>query len=84
MHILIINILFHFRMKMSEARTFVLGSSLLLGTSLLWFVYRHFYNKKKLGKRAVVKSLVLYPVKSCAGITLDEVEIEKVGPLLDR
>jgi hypothetical protein len=61
----------------------VLGSSVVFGLGFLWLAYRHFH-RKKLSKRAVVKSLYVYPVKSCAGIKLDQVEIEKVGPLLDR
>lgn len=66
-----------------EKKILTLGSSVVFGLGLLWFAYRCFYHKK-LGKRGVVKSLYLYPVKSCAGIKLDQVKIEEVGPLLDR
>ena len=63
---------------------FVFGSTVVCGLVVLWYVYRHFYPPKKLGKWAVVKSLYIYPVKSCAGIKLDKVEIGKCGPLFDR
>jgi hypothetical protein len=64
--------------------TLMLGSSVVFGLGLLWFAYRRFNNYKKLGKRGVVESLHVYPVKSCAGIKLNQLEIEEVGPLLDR
>ena len=69
---------------MHEGNTVViLGSSVVFGLGLLWFVCQCF-NHKKLGKRGEVKSLHVYPVKSCAGIKLNQLEIEDVGPLLDR
>ena len=69
---------------MVETKTVVtLGSSVVFGFGLFLFAYRC-YQRKKLGKRAVVKSLYVYPVKSCAGIKLDEMEIESIGPCMDR
>ena len=64
-------------------RTLVaLGSTVVCGLGF-YLAYRHFY-RKRMGKRAVVKSLDIYPVKSCAGIKLDQVEITKINVLLDR
>ena len=74
------------RTEMVESRTILtLGSSVVFGLGLLLFAYRRYQHKsKKLGKRAVVKALYVYPVKSCAGIKLNEIEIEKIGPRMDR
>ncbi|XP_028409637.1 uncharacterized protein LOC114532352 [Dendronephthya gigantea] len=70
--------------SMHDAKSLlVLGSSVVLGIGLFWFAYTS-YRRKKLGKRGVVKSLHVYPVKSCAGVKLNQVEIEEVGPFLDR
>ena len=67
-----------------ESTVVTFGSSVVLGISLLWYIYRCYRNEKQLGNRAVVKSLYVYPVKSCAGIKMDQVDIKDVGPLLDR
>lgn len=56
-----------------------LGTALTAGL-VLWMLYKHL----KMVKRAVVKSLFVYPVKSCAGINLDKVDITELGFLLDR
>ncbi|CAB4032881.1 mitochondrial amidoxime reducing component 2-like [Paramuricea clavata] len=60
----------------------VLSSAVAAGIGL-WLAYKYFY-RKKLGKRGAVKSLYIYPVKSCAGIKLEQAEITKIGVLLDR
>jgi hypothetical protein len=69
----------------AELRTLslvALGSSVVCGLGL-GLAYSYFYSKK-LGKRGAVKSLYIHPVKSCAGIKLEQAAITKIGVLLDR
>ena len=60
------------------------GSSVGLGLGLIWLGYSRFYRRRKPYVGAVVSSLHFYPVKSCAGIDLSEVEVGKLGVHLDR
>ena len=67
----------------SEHKTLIALSTTVVCGFGLYLAYRYFYRKRPV-KKLVVKSLYIYPVKSCGGIKVDQIEVTKTAVLLDR
>lgn len=66
--------------------TALLGLVFVLAAARQWLVSHHFLASKseRLRSRAQIDSIIVYPIKSCAGVLLKEARIGLKGLELDR